>query len=1040
MKKLWSKRIIDVYIIKEVLYPFLIGVSIIGVIMLSGLLRQLSDLIIIKKIPVAVVLKLLLYQLPEIIVQTFPIAILFATMSGMGRLNRENEFTALRMGGISLYRLILPLLILGIVISGMTYLLNEEIVPWTKHRAQNIIRKSVLKEVPPDIKENVFFKGPDGRLFYVGRFDKEDNIMKKIVVYTFKGDNGYPLIVTANLGEVYKEKWVLKKGFIHRYNGEGHLTMETRFDVMEIKINTEVHNFFADQKTPDEMSREELKKEIDLFQNSGIDVHSLLVDYHLKLSMPLAALIFILIGTPLSLTSKDSRSFSIIFTIVVVFLYYFVMSLSRSFGRNGRLDPVLAAWLPNIIFSIIGITLLIWRESWRNLLRKLLVFLPVFFIIMLIFFPSPASAGSLKLKADNYKYHGFEEKLVEITGDVSGEFGKLYLIADRVTIKQKDGSEDIDSSPQEVIVSQTRFTGCDLDKPHYFFRAREVIIYPDDHLEAKHVTFWELNGKLPLFYWPYLYISLKEKTNRLIPRVGHNARRGWFVKATYYYWYKKELPGELYIDYYTRSGYAGGFKQYLVYRPDLKASVYFYSQENREKISGLFDWQGALEYYDNIGSWKTDTDLKYTRYDNYHYTRGHINLSNNEGKGKLNLASSFDSRDYFTGNTDDDINLDVDFSYRYNFGSGWYINLIYNRDYLLNPEDGLKSRWGSKSYLQKTGNKYKMKLLLERYDPKLSAEDEVSFYRWPELSYNYTFGGGFSGEAVFGNYYEDDSGIEGYRASGGLNYYRKWSPIKKTRVTFNQGIKGRYYRVKNTVEEDNDVIYSGYSELPYLFSYDSRIGLNIDITSRLELDNTYSYTWPLGATPFNFDEVKPREEIRNKLTYQKGDFDFELKGGFDIYNYRYLPISAILEWQITPDWEVSAGTTYDLNNNSYGTFALKSKYSDGRWLNNTALTFDPDNNKLMAWDSKLTYELEENWYVEVNASFDYVNNDIKQANLAVKKDFHCRELWFAYDYLKEEFTVEYRLDLFPDQGFKFGTSREESFMFDVGIKDLLGIN
>lgn len=98
MYRIWRNRIIDIYIIKEVLLPYLAGVAIVTVIGLSNFLFQLTDLIIVKDIPVNIVLKLLLYQLPYIIVQSFPIAILFATLYGMSRLNRENEFTALRLG------------------------------------------------------------------------------------------------------------------------------------------------------------------------------------------------------------------------------------------------------------------------------------------------------------------------------------------------------------------------------------------------------------------------------------------------------------------------------------------------------------------------------------------------------------------------------------------------------------------------------------------------------------------------------------------------------------------------------------------------------------------------------------------------------------------------------------------------------------------------------------------------------------------------------------------------------------------------------
>lgn len=144
---------------------------------------------------------------------------------------------------------------------------------------------------------------------------------------------------------------MLKDGIIHQYSSDGHLTMESQFQKMEIQLTDDIENFFGEQRTTSEMSREELGKEIDLFKKSGLKVDSLLVDYHLKLTMPLSALIFILVGTPLSLSNKDSRSAGIVFTITIVFSYYLILSLSRSFGRNGAISPPLAAWLPNIIFG-----------------------------------------------------------------------------------------------------------------------------------------------------------------------------------------------------------------------------------------------------------------------------------------------------------------------------------------------------------------------------------------------------------------------------------------------------------------------------------------------------------------------------------------------------------------------------------------------------------------------------------------------------------------------------------------------------------------
>jgi len=288
-------KLLDKYIIKEITFPFLASVIIITIILLGNFLFQLTDLIIVKEVPIPLVLKLLLYNLPDIIVRTFPIAILFSTMTGIGRLNRENEITAFRMGGISLYRLIVPVLIVGILISGLTYVFNEEVVPWANHKAKNIIRNTILKESMPNTQEEVFFRGPKGRLFYVKEYNEEDETLNNIIIYNMKSNNQdetFPEVITANKGIIKENVWILENGIIHEYNDEGNIILESQFNQMEFQITEEMREVYGNQKTTDEMSREELAKNIKLFKQSGISVNSLLVDYHLKLAQPLVAFIF----------------------------------------------------------------------------------------------------------------------------------------------------------------------------------------------------------------------------------------------------------------------------------------------------------------------------------------------------------------------------------------------------------------------------------------------------------------------------------------------------------------------------------------------------------------------------------------------------------------------------------------------------------------------------------------------------------------------------------------------------------------------------
>src|SRR6056297_3293658 len=119
------------------------------------------------------------------------------------------------MGGISLYRLIIPVLVLGILISGLTFVFNEEVVPWSNHKAKNIIRNTILKESMPNTQEEVFFKGPKGRLFYVKEYKEEEDLLQNIIIYNIKknqDEQNFPEVITANKGVINENVWVLQNG------------------------------------------------------------------------------------------------------------------------------------------------------------------------------------------------------------------------------------------------------------------------------------------------------------------------------------------------------------------------------------------------------------------------------------------------------------------------------------------------------------------------------------------------------------------------------------------------------------------------------------------------------------------------------------------------------------------------------------------------------------------------------------------------------------------------------------------------------------
>ena len=1065
-------RLLDKYIIKEITYPFIYSVIIITIILLGNYLFQLTDLIIVKDVPINLVLKLLLYNLPDIIVRTFPIAILFATMTGIGRLNRENELTAFRMGGVSLYRLIIPVLIIGILISGLTLYFNERVVPWSNHKAKNIIRTTVLKESMPNTREEVFFKGPKGRLFYVKEYNEEEETLNNITIYNIKSNNNnnsFPEVITAQKGNIEENVWILKNGIIHEYNEEGNIILESQFDEMKFQITEEMKEVYGNQKTTDEMSRRELAKNIKLFKESGISVNSLLVDYHLKLAQPLVAFIFVLIAVPLSLTNKESKAVNITLTIIIIFFYYLILSVSRSLGRNEILPPLLAAWLPNIIFFSLGIFILFWKESLRDLLFK---FLPGLLIISLLIFSAFSmntvkAADELNINSNSISYN---EKLnmVRIEGDVNGKYKNIYIKSDLINIRMEGESDKLFKNAENIELLPGQITGCDFDKPHYYFDAKRVEITPGEHLKAYNVVFRELKGELPLFYWPFLYISLKDEKQNFFPRVGYNSRRGWFLKTTYtYYLDKYNLPGSLYLDYYTLSGFAGGVKQYFIKKPDQEGYFYYYQQDNNIELPNLFNWEGEIYHQYQGDHWEEEFKYFQQFYDEKNDYETQLRISNNKEERKIAADFYLDEVDYFQSDYRDlksygsdlsfeneyfnslslDLNYEVDYDLdpeegltEYNgrnitatndWGNNWETGLNYEREKRIEPDSETKTRWGGKGYISKEYGDYNYQLLWERYDPIFSSEDEVAFYKAPEVTAEYEPQGNFKYKLQAGHYYEDESDIEGNRTRAEIIYKNNFKIDDFNSLSLDQAFHSNFYNVK----------YEGSSYRPYQAVSETDLELTTNISDNFTLKNRYQQNRYLGFSPFNFDQAEFKTLVKNQLTYNIGKkFNIKLNSGYNFETNHYSPLEMIANFKPLKAWNIEIGTTYDLNKEIFEeNLFLTSNYESNRVKHKLGLEYELNKNKLVELDSNFSYEISGDWgwYLENNLSFDFQDDDvIKEANLQLKKNFHCREIIFSYDYLKDEYTIQYQINLFPSQGVEF-IKNEDQLIFDSDITEML---
>ena len=355
-------KILDRYIISEVLSFVALTASAVTIMLIVRTLFELTDMLINEKVAWPYIIKLLVYRIPAFLVLTFPMSLLASSELAIGRLSTDGEITAMRTGGISFHRIIIPFLIAALVVSILSFVINDYIVPNTNYLSQNIIHEIVQKKGLSYIRQNVFFRDAENRYFYVNRFDEKNMTMQDIIVYEFNGE-GSLRTITAKEGKWMTDTWKLENGTIYNNHKGEESTYEISFATLDIILKEDFQNIFKNRRTPQEMSSKELRQQIDILQQAGVDTKSFEVVLHMKYSVPFSGLIFVLLGVPLGLRVKrGNKATGIIISIVLVFIYYISVSTIRSFGKGGIVVPVLAAWLPNIIFAILG-TILIFRAE-----------------------------------------------------------------------------------------------------------------------------------------------------------------------------------------------------------------------------------------------------------------------------------------------------------------------------------------------------------------------------------------------------------------------------------------------------------------------------------------------------------------------------------------------------------------------------------------------------------------------------------------------------------------------------------------------------
>ncbi len=293
-------------------------------------------------------------------------AVLLASLLTFGRLSGSSEIIVMRAGGINFLRLAMPVYIMAFLISIGAIAFNEFVVPKTNHMYQTIIREEIMKRSTPQTQDHVVLKNVDGdtinSLMYARTFDATTKQLKLITVQQFTNGN-LTQVENANMAEWNGQYWIMHDGIIYDLSAEGGVERTMHFSQQVMPITSDPNKIAQSKKEPEEMTIKELKLQIKAYEASYANSKKLEMELYQRFSIPIASFVFALVGAPLGLQKqRSSSSIGFGLSVLIIFIYYGVMTFTAALGKGGALNPMVASAIPDVLGVIAGLYLN-WRVS-----------------------------------------------------------------------------------------------------------------------------------------------------------------------------------------------------------------------------------------------------------------------------------------------------------------------------------------------------------------------------------------------------------------------------------------------------------------------------------------------------------------------------------------------------------------------------------------------------------------------------------------------------------------------------------------------------
>jgi lipopolysaccharide export system permease protein len=364
------KKIINLYIFKEMVPTFIAGLILFTFIVLAGRVLQLTEWMVNHGTDISQVLLIIVYTIPYVLFFTLPMATLLASLIAFSRLNEDNEILALKSSGISLYQILPPVATFSVISYILASFTAIYLFPAGNHSMSTLLFEIAQSNTSIGIKQGVFNDNIPNIVLYANNISPHDHSMEGVFIFDER-DPSISNTIIAQKGIIMSDPKKMSIN-LHLIDGSSFMvskdftsSKKLQFTSYDLRIELEdiMRKFSSRMKSEKEMSIAELRSHLNKVKQGTVRHNILLIELQRKFSIPFACLLLGVIGFPLGLMMRATRrSWGIALSIGIFVVYYILLSAADSLGETGTLNPVIAMWVPNMVLGA-ATFILFWRAT-----------------------------------------------------------------------------------------------------------------------------------------------------------------------------------------------------------------------------------------------------------------------------------------------------------------------------------------------------------------------------------------------------------------------------------------------------------------------------------------------------------------------------------------------------------------------------------------------------------------------------------------------------------------------------------------------------